>query len=831
MPYPRVNLRHGIPFYQGSPLNQPPNPDFEHDGRETTETCSAGAGSLVLEFTVLSRLTGDPRFEQLAKRAFWAVWARRSDIGLIGAGIDVEQGHWIGPFAGIGAGTDSFFEYAFKTHILTSGLGLPNTTQPDRKKSTSWLDPNTLYRPLTTEENSPDSFLYAWKEAHAAVKRHLFSRAHHPHYVNVHLGTGSPQIYWIDSLGAYYPGLLTLAGELEEATETNLLYTALWTRYAALPERWSVREGTIEGGLGWWPGRPEFIESNYHLYRATKDPWYLHVGEMVLKDIQRRCWTPCGWSGLQDVRSGQKSDRMQSFFLGETAKYLYLLFDPGHPLNKLDAPYVLSTEGHPLIIPRKTSKPMLKKQRKENLKVKAVQPYTFALNAETCPLPPPPLPFGISPTAARQDVFHAASLIGLHNIANDRLPQMPAMNGSEDDFESASTPIGGRIVANHTLYPWTLPTSLIPHNATCAMLPLQPSFSIQFPTSSTPGNYPGSRQSLLAAHNNLARISGAGGGMLVNSLSGIKFEMVQEQEDWVGEVWRITSVGHMNLGRDERVFVRREVMGSISDPSFTRVKNAVELDLVIQLDELVVQPAPAPLADKSPEHPAKGETVENVGTEVLEEASDYRTLLSSILQQVTSVLRAPMATLLPPLLPSGPKFKSIMLPALAPSGPGAAALPSVPDAPLPLDELKPGSEDQKLSWSLMYFADPAEACDAKLSSEVVRQYNVIVIRRGGCTFSEKLERIPSFSPSRRGLKLVIVVDFSEESAEGGLVRPQLDVKQLTPSGIRRVHEVPMLIVGGGQETWDALKKARGVGLRRRFWVESGGLRINNLVVV
>lgn len=836
MPYPRVNLRHGIPFYQGSPLNQPPNPDFQHDGRETTETCSAGAGSLVLEFTVLSRLTGDPRFEQLAKRAFWAVWARRSDIGLIGAGIDAEQGHWIGPFAGIGAGTDSFFEYALKTHILTSGLGLPNTTQPDRKKSASWLDPNTLYRPLTLEENSPDSFLYAWKEAHAAVKRHLFSRTHHPHYVNVHLGTGSPQIYWIDSLGAYYPGLLTLAGELEEATETNLLYTALWTRYAALPERWSVSEGTIEGGLGWWPGRPEFIESNYHLYRATKDPWYLHVGEMVLKDIQRRCWTPCGWSGLQDVRSGQKNDRMQSFFLGETAKYLYLLFDPEHPLNKLDAPYVFSTEGHPLIIPRKTSRPRLKKQRKESLKVKPVKPYTFALNAETCPVPPALLPFGISPTAARADVFHAASLIGLHNIVNDRLPQLPNSADQQEGAEPTTTPVIGKIIANHTLYPWTLPTSLIPHNASCAMLPLQASFSIQFPTTpSTPGNYPGSRQNLLAAHNNLARIAGPNNGMLVNSLSGIKFEMVLEQEDWVGDVWRITSVGHMNLGRDERVFVRREVMGQISDPSFTRVKNAVELDLVIQVDELVADPAPAqsPDTDKSmtPEHkhPEKGETA--AAADVIEEASDYRTLLSSILQQVTSVLRDPMATLLPPLLPPGPKYKSIIIPALAPSGPGAAVLPSVPDAPPPLDELKPTNGDQKLSWSSIYFADPAEACDGKLPSDVVMQYNVIVIKRGGCTFSEKLERIPSFSPSRRGLKLVIIVDFSEESADGGLVRPQLDVMQLTPSGIRRVHEVPMLIAGGGQETWDVLKKARGLGLRRRFWVESGGLKINNLVVV
>ncbi|KAK8074886.1 hypothetical protein PG997_009549 [Apiospora hydei] len=100
MPYPRVNLRHGIPFYLNSPLHE--NISLHSNGEEgfpeITETCSAGAGSLVLEFTVLSRLTGDPRFEQAAKRAFWAVWSRRSNIGLIGAGVDAEAGHWIGGF-------------------------------------------------------------------------------------------------------------------------------------------------------------------------------------------------------------------------------------------------------------------------------------------------------------------------------------------------------------------------------------------------------------------------------------------------------------------------------------------------------------------------------------------------------------------------------------------------------------------------------------------------------------------------------------------------------------------------------------------------------------
>ncbi len=105
IPYPRVNLRHGIPFYPNSPYNH----DAEHGqcgvtqppSGEVTETCSAGAGSLVLELTTLSRLTGDQRFEKVAKSAFWAVWNRRSSVGLIGSGIDAESGLWVGPYTGV----------------------------------------------------------------------------------------------------------------------------------------------------------------------------------------------------------------------------------------------------------------------------------------------------------------------------------------------------------------------------------------------------------------------------------------------------------------------------------------------------------------------------------------------------------------------------------------------------------------------------------------------------------------------------------------------------------------------------------------------------------
>ena len=73
--------------------------------------------------------------------------------------------------------------------------------------------------------------------------------------------------------------------------------------------------------------RPEFIESTYYLYRATKDPMYLQIGERVLNLLGDRYKAPCGLSGLQDVRTAERQDRMESFVVGETLKYLYLLFD------------------------------------------------------------------------------------------------------------------------------------------------------------------------------------------------------------------------------------------------------------------------------------------------------------------------------------------------------------------------------------------------------------------------------------------------------------------------------------------------------------------------
>ncbi|TKA51471.1 hypothetical protein B0A55_13310, partial [Friedmanniomyces simplex] len=573
LPYPRVNLRHGIPFYQDAEAGVCRLDGTSSDPREITETCSAGAGSLVLEFTTLSRLTNDTRFEELAKRAFWAVWERRSGVGLIGGGLDAESGQWtMPPLAGIGAGIDSFFEYALKSSILLSGLSPP--------------PPTTLTTPAM---HDPDSFLRVWQASHSSIRHHIYrsgAMEKHPYYAQSDLLTGAPRYTWIDNLSAYYPGLLTLAGHLSEAIESHLLFSALWTRYSALPERWqpvgnvhTAGQPFIDPHFKHWAGRPEFVESTWYLFRATLDPWFLHVGEMVVRDVRRRCWTKCGWAALGDVVSGEQRDRMESFFLGETAKYLYLLFDEEHPLNKGDRPIVFSTEGHPLVIPDS----LRSRQQTDSRAKPAPREETQhpAQNAPTCPAPPPPLPLTISNVANSPDLFHAAALAQLHLVPINPTRSSPLMEASGTSPGISLSDI--RSPSNYTFYPWTLPQSLIPPKGTSSPIQIPVISTLTFPNlnpNAADGGKAGPQIIPLGALQKVVE------GVLINSLSNIRLSMVQQPKSpgmAGGPEFRIQGIANWALGRDEKVLVSREAVAAVSpaDPHFTRVKDLEMVDLVL----------------------------------------------------------------------------------------------------------------------------------------------------------------------------------------------------------------------------------------------------------
>lgn len=901
LPYPRVNLRRGVPFYEHSPMHQLVEGSnyVDDDFYERTETCSAGAGSLVLEFTVLSRLTGDSRFEQVSKRAFWAVWsARRIATGLVGDGIDAQTGDWQESYSMIGAGIDSFFEYAFKAHVLLSGL--PDWNEHASTEVSTYLEdyhsahnregtlhPEWLHPPLAKDLHSPASFLAVWKESHAAINKHVKKTIPYTHYKVVHLDSAVVMFPWIDSLSAYYPGLLALAGETEEAVAAHLLYAALWTRYSALPERWSSESKEIYGGMDWWPGRPEFIESNYHIYRATEDPWYLHVGEMALMDIKRRCWTQCGWAGLQNAKTGEHKDRMESFFLGETAKYLYLLFDSDHPLNILDAPYIFTTEGHPLIIPRDAYG-----NRTRSISSKGNS------NIATCPIAPPKSLFNPSDVLDRDDYFHAAFMVDLHNYQDTSTNingTVDEDNASDEDDEVndiisedfitkiESSILGNPFSKNHTFYPYTLPASLRPLNGTCSTIPYINNIRIRFPPlyTSTDFGHSGVPQAQHYPRNPLKMVSP---GYLIVDTSDLELIMIEDDRklhmpEMFGHLkkwWRVQNVAGFPIGISQLVFVKREALQEMVDPGFRKVKMLTMVDLVIQFElkatkitkggvedadeELIVdekrmkeetititdlQDLPVPMASLVPEQDNRQFDAEGLLRAFRDNVMD---MLPDLITPLTAQQKHKTTS----------KFDHTVLVANTATGPGAAPLPEVEDAPY-IGDIDPHATTS-LSWKSVYFVeDEDRLCTHRLPDEVMRNFNIVVVKRGGCSFSEKLANIPAFTPKKeKGFQLLLIVSTDDveddlasyqgqEEEDADLedkqeklvymnidkpgIRPLLDQEQRTPSGMPRRYQIPVLLVGGGEESWELLKKAKGLGIRRKYYVESFGHIVGNMGVL
>ena len=64
-----------------------------------------------------------------------------------------------------------------------------------------------------------------------------------------------------------------------------------------------------------------------------------------------------------------------------------------------------------------------------------------------------------------------------------------------------------------------------------------------------------------------------------------------------------------------------------------------------------------------------------------------------------------------------------------------------------------------------------------------------------------------------------------------MVQPLLDEVQHTPGGLLRPHPIPLIMVDGGDDTMDKLRRANGISVRRRYYFKTQGVRIGNLIVL
>ncbi|XP_053697620.1 ER degradation-enhancing alpha-mannosidase-like protein 3 [Sabethes cyaneus] len=293
IPHARVNLKYGMKV---------------EALRHSRETCTACAGTILLEFAALSRLSGEPIFEIKAHSAMDALWKmRHRSSDLMGTVLNVHSGDWIRRESGVGAGIDSYYEYCLKSYIL---LG-------------------------------DERYLARFNRHYNAIMKYISQgpmlldvQMHRPH---------TKTRNFMDALLAFWPGLQVLSGDLKPAVQTHEMLYQVMQMHTFIPEAF-----TYDFQVHWGQHhlRPEFIESTYFLYRATGDHYYLQVGKKALKALQKHARVPCGYAAVNDVRTGKHEDRMDSYVLSETFKYLYLLFsDPSDLLLNIEN-FIFTTEAH-----------------------------------------------------------------------------------------------------------------------------------------------------------------------------------------------------------------------------------------------------------------------------------------------------------------------------------------------------------------------------------------------------------------------------------------------------------------------------------------------------
>ena len=226
LPYGTVNLMYGVPKL------------------ETTVTGTAGCGTFLMEFGMLSRLTGDPAFEHAARRSLKAVYNARSRIDLVGNHIDITTGVWIFREAGIGGNIDSYYEYLLKGGLFFEDYELIRQFK-------------VLYGSVI--KNLQHEFWYIWSN--------MFS--------------GMPSLPSVSTLDAFWPSLQILVGDVKSAGKTLTNFYSLISHFGFTPELFSLVTGQVSPGSEVYPLRPEFVESLVYMYQATGDQSWRNMGKQV----------------------------------------------------------------------------------------------------------------------------------------------------------------------------------------------------------------------------------------------------------------------------------------------------------------------------------------------------------------------------------------------------------------------------------------------------------------------------------------------------------------------------------------------------------------------
>lgn len=310
-----------------------------HSPKWSPDSSTSEVTTIQLEFRDLARSSGDKAFEEVVQSVNEKVHALPKTNGLVPIFINANSGAFRN-FATIslGARGDSYYEYLLK----------------------QWLQTN----------KKPNDFLIEdYKTAMDGVLTQLVRKT--PAEKHTYIGeliNGKDFKPKMDHLTCYLPGTLLLGHRhgmpLSHLTLANELLETCYQTYMKQPTGLAPEityfklNDDSETDIIVKPNdahnllRPEFVESLYYFYALTGNKTYQDMGWNIFQSFEKYTKVKHGYTSIGNVKNvlnTRPRDMMESFWLGETLKYFYLLFSDDRNEIDLDK-YVLNTEAHPLPI-------------------------------------------------------------------------------------------------------------------------------------------------------------------------------------------------------------------------------------------------------------------------------------------------------------------------------------------------------------------------------------------------------------------------------------------------------------------------------------------------
>lgn len=332
------------------------NPVKEKNGSETNNI--AEAGTLVLEWTRLSDLTGDTEYAELSQKAESYLLTPNEDgepfPGLTGTHVSLEDGHFVNNNGGWGGYTDSFYEYLIKMYLYDPEefefykerwVAAADSTMehlvshPTTREEITFLADYQGTKIVPTSSHlasfSGGNFILAGilldekKYVDFGVK---LANSYYATYEATAVGIGPEGFRWIDSAQPIN-------------NDTNRPPPPEQADFYEEAGFWATSTAYIL--------RPETVETLYYAYRVTGDKKFQDMAWQAFENIEAAAKTGAAYSSLSDVtvEDGGYINKMESFWLTETLKYLYLMFAEESDLQiKVDEPnkWVFNTEAHPV---------------------------------------------------------------------------------------------------------------------------------------------------------------------------------------------------------------------------------------------------------------------------------------------------------------------------------------------------------------------------------------------------------------------------------------------------------------------------------------------------